>query len=134
MARFTRTFSSLTSSGLPLIDVFVISGETIGNSLYEDDIKKMSQEVKAGQSISSVLKKSPYMPKMVGQLASVGEKSGNIDEVFNTLADFFDRDVENITSNLSTMLEPILMVVMGVGIGIIIVAVLQPIYSMVNAV
>ena len=134
MAQFTRTFSSLVASGLPLMDVFKVAGGTIGNVLYEKEIEKMAEEVKAGQPISSTLKKSKLMPKMVGQLAAVGEKSGNIDEVFDTLADFFDRDVDNITSNLSSLLEPVIMVVMGVGIGLVIVAIYQPIYGLVNAI
>lgn len=134
MAQFTRTFASLVASGLPLMDVFRVAGKTTGNILYEKEIALMAIEIKAGQSISETLKKSELMPKMVGQLASVGEKSGNIDEVFDTLADFFDRDVDNITSNLSTLLEPIIMVVMGVGIGLVIVAVFQPIYGLVNAI
>ena len=74
------------------------------------------------------------MPKMVGQLSSVGEKSGNVDEVFDTLANFYDRDIDSMTANLSTLLEPVLMVVMGVGIGLIIISVLQPIYGLVNAI
>jgi len=134
MAQFTRTFASLVASGLPLMDVFRVAGKTTGNILYEKEIALMATEIKAGQPISDTLKKSKLMPKMVGQLASVGEKSGNIDEVFDTLADFFDRDVDNITSNLSTLLEPIIMVVMGIGIGLVIVAVFQPIYGLVNAI
>lgn len=134
MAHFTRTFASLIAAGLPLMEVFKVAGGTTGNVLYEEEIRQMATEVKAGESISATLKKSKLMPKMVGQLASVGEKTGNIDEVFDTLADFFDRDVDNITSNLSTLLEPILMVVMGAGIGLVIVAVLQPIYGLVNAI
>jgi len=134
MAQFTRTFSSLVASGLPLMDVFRVSGNTIGNVLYEKEIEVMAEQIKAGQPISTILKKSVFMPKMVGQLASVGEKSGKIDEVFDTLADFFDRDVDNITTNLSAMLEPIIMVVMGVGIGLVVVAIYQPIYGLVNAI
>ncbi|MCX6813642.1 MAG: type II secretion system F family protein [Candidatus Azambacteria bacterium] len=134
MARLTRTFSSLISSGLPLIDALKVAGQTIGNSIYESEINKIASEVKSGQPLSATFKKCAIMPKMVGQLAAVGEKSGNVDQVFNTLADFFDRDVDNITANLSVMLEPILMAVMGVGIGLVIIAVLQPIYGLVNAI
>lgn len=134
MARFTRTFASLISSGLPLVDALETAGQTIGNSLYEAEIDKIASDVKSGLTLSDTFKKSSLIPKMVGQLASVGEKSGNIDQVFNTLADFFDRDVESITANLSVMLEPILMVFMGTAIGIVIIAILQPIYGLVNAI
>jgi type IV pilus assembly protein PilC len=134
MARFTRTFASLISSGLPLVGALETAGQTIGNSVYELEINKIASDVKSGIALSDTFKKSVIIPKMVGQLASVGEKSGNVDQVFNTLADFFDRDVDNITTNLSTMLEPILMVVMGTAIGIVIISILQPIYGMVNAI
>ncbi|MFA4995950.1 MAG: type II secretion system F family protein [Patescibacteria group bacterium] len=134
VSRFTRTFASLTASGLPLVEVFEVSSKVVGNVIYQKEIAAMAEQIKSGHSISSTLKASMLMPKMIGQLSSVGEKSGNVDEVFDTLADFFDRDIDSATANLSTMLEPILMVVMGAGIGVIIVSVLQPIYGLVNAI
>lgn len=134
MARFSRTFASLTASGLPLLEVFKVSGNTIGNVVYQEEIEKIAQKVQSGQPVSITLKQSEIFPKMIGQLSTVGEKSGNLDEVFVTLANFFERDVDNITANLSAILEPLLMVVLGVGIGLIIVSVLQPIYGLVNAI
>lgn len=134
ISRFTRTFASLTASGLPLVEVFEVTSKVAGNVIYEKEIADMAEKIKSGHSISSTLKESEIIPKMVGQLSAVGEKSGNVDEVFDTLADFFDRDIDAMTSNLSTMLEPVLMVIMGVGIGLIIVSVLQPIYGLVNAI
>lgn len=134
MARFSRTFSALISSGLPLLDVFKVSGRTIGNSLYQNEIEKIASDVKAGQPVSTSLKKSALFPQMIGQLAAAGEKSGDLDEVFTTLANFYDRDVDSMTANMSTLLEPFLMVILGVGIGFVIIAVLQPIYGLVNVV
>lgn len=134
MARFTRTFSALTSSGLPLLEVFKSSGAVLGNVVYKKEIDLLSKKVENGESISSVFKKSKIFPSMIGQLAAVGEKSGKIDEVFENMADFYDKDVDNAASTLSTMLEPILMVVMGIGIGLVIISVLQPIYGLVNAI
>jgi len=134
MAKFTRTFASLSSSGLPLLDIFKSSRDVVTNVIYQDAINKMTKKVENGESISKVLKDSPLFPSMIGQLATVGEKSGNIDEVFDSMANFFDKEVDNITNNLSTLLEPIMMVVMGIGVGILIVSVLQPIYGLVNAI
>jgi len=133
MARFTRTFSSLASSGLPLVEVFRASGGVIGNSLYIREIDKMAKGVENGESVSHVFNSSRLFPKMVGQLALVGEKSGCIDEVFGSLAEFYEKDVEAITGNLSTMIQPILMVVIGVCVGFVIISVLQPIYGLINA-
>jgi type IV pilus assembly protein PilC len=134
VSRFARTFSSLVSSGLPIIDSINVSSRVIGNSVYESELAKISDEVRNGKQISDSLRSSHVFPLMLGQLASVGEKSGNLDEVFAKIADFFDRDIENITANLSQLLEPVLMVFMGIGIGLVIVSILQPIYGLVNAI
>lgn len=134
MARFTRTFSALIASGLPLLEVFKSSSRVIGNVLYEEEIVSMAKKVEAGTAVSIVFKKSSMFPSMIGQLSTIGEKSGNMDEVFDSMADFFEKDVDNITSNLSALLEPILMVIIGVCVGLVIVSVLQPIYGLVNAI
>lgn len=132
MAKFTRTFAGLTAAGLPLLDIFKTSKQVVGNVLYEEELDKMASKVEVGQAVSKVLKESNLFPSMIGQLASVGEKSGSMDKVFESMANFFDKEVENITNNLSTLLEPVLMVIMGVGIALIITSVLQPIYGLVN--
>lgn len=134
MAKFCRTFAGLSAAGLPLLDIFHTAKDVINNVIYQEEIEEMSKKVENGEPISKVLKESSLFPAMVGQLASVGEKSGSIDTVFDTLANFFDREVDNITANLSQMLEPVLMVVMGVGIGILIISVVQPIYGLVNVI
>jgi type IV pilus assembly protein PilC len=134
MAKFTRTFAGLTSAGLPLLDIFETSKKVMGNVLYEEEVEKMARKVEVGQSVSRVLKESKLFPAMIGHLASVGEKSGSMDQVFESMANFFDKEVENITNNLSTMLEPVLMIVMGAGIGLVIMSVLQPIYGLVNVI
>lgn len=134
MAKFCRTFAGLSAAGLPLLDIFRTAKDVINNVIYQEAIEAMSKKVENGEPISKVLKESPLFPAMVGQLASVGEKSGSIDAVFETLANFFDREVDNITANLSQMLEPVLMVIMGVGVGILIISVVQPIYGLVNVI
>lgn len=134
ISRFTRTFSSLVSSGMPVINAMEVSSSVIGNVVYEKEISKLKEDIRNGKSVSSTLKSSLLFPKMVGQLSTVGEKSGNLDEVFDKTADFYDRDIESITANLSSLLEPVLMVIMGIGIGIIIISILQPIYGLVNAI
>ncbi len=133
IARFTRTFSALAASGLPMMEIFSVSSKTIGNIIYEEAVDVVSEKVKNGSLISDALRESPLMPRMVCQLAKVGEKSGNIEKVFDQIADFFDRDIDDITGNLSTLLEPIIMVVMGAAIGFIVISVLSPIYSLINA-
>jgi len=134
ISRFTRTFSSLVSSGMPVIDAMEVASDVIGNEVYQKEITILKEEIKNGKSISVTLKSSHLFPKMVGQLSTVGEKSGNLDEVFDKTADFYDRDIDSITANLSSLLEPVLMVIMGIGIGLVIISILQPIYGLVNAI
>ena len=134
IANFCRTFASLAASGLPLLDVFHSAGKVMGNIIYEDEVNRLAEKVKNGISISKAFSDSKLFPRMIAQMSMVGERSGNIDEVFDNMADFYERDVEAITSNISSLLEPMLMVVMGIGIGLIIISVLQPIYGLVNAI
>ena len=134
MAKFSRTFAGLSASGLPLLDIFRTSKDVINNVIYQDAIEEMTKKVEVGEPVSKVIKDCHLFPAMVGQLASVGEKSGSMDLVFTTLANFYDREVDNMAANLSTLLEPILMAIMGVGVGILIVSVVQPIYGLVNVI
>lgn len=134
IANFSRTFSSLSASGLPILEIFKVVKDVIPNILYTEEISKMAKDVENGIQLSKVLRKSELFPSMVAQLAMVGEKSGRMDEVFDTLANFYEREVENIAKNLSTLIEPLMMLVLGAGVGLLVVAVLQPIYGLVGAV
>jgi len=134
VSRFCRTFAALFSAGLPLLDALKSSGEVMVNLIYVRDSYAVAEKVKSGTSLSLALKNSAVFPKMVGQMATVGEKSGNLDEVFSNLADFYDREIDNTTSNISTLLEPVLIVIMGIGIALVILSVLQPIYGLVDAI
>jgi type IV pilus assembly protein PilC len=134
MANFTRTFASLSSSGLPVMDIFKTVKTVIPNVLYQRDIEAIAKKVENGILISKALHESKLFPSMVGQLALVGEKSGRMSEVFDTLANYYEREVENTTKNLSALIEPIMMLFLGAGIGVLLIAVLQPIYGLVGAV
>lgn len=133
MANFARTFASLSASGIPILKIFEVVKSVIPNVLYHIEIERISKEVENGKALSAVLATSKLFPSMVHQLTMVGEKSGKMDEVYNTLADFYERDVNNITKNLSALIEPIMMVVLGAGVGFLLIAVLQPIYGLVGA-
>ncbi len=133
MANFARTFASLSASGIPILKIFKVVKDVIPNVLYHREIEKISKEVENGKALSAVLKESKLFPSMIHQLTMVGEKSGKMDEVYTTLADFYERDVTNITKNLSSLIEPVMMIVLGAGIGLLLIAVLQPIYGLVGA-
>lgn len=134
MARFTQGFASLAQAGVPVLEVFSTVRGVVGNVIYEEEIDKVAKDVANGVKISVALRKSKVFPGMVGQLVSVGEQSGDLAGIFKVLGDFFEKEVDGMAKNLSTLLEPVIMIVMGAAIGFILVSVLQPIYGLVNAV
>jgi type IV pilus assembly protein PilC len=134
MARFTQSFASLAQAGIPVLDVFKTLEGVIGSPVYEEEIRKISAQVENGIKVSVAIRKSKYFPGMVGQLVSVGEQSGDLAGVFNVLGDFFEKEVDDMARNLSTLLEPIIMIVMGVMVGFVLMAVLQPIYNLSSAI
>ena len=134
MARFTESFASLAQAGIPVLDIFNTLKGVMGNCIYEEEIAKIAADVENGIKVSTAIRKSKYFPAMVGQLVSVGEQSGDLAGIFNVLGEFFEKEVDTMARNLSTILEPVIMIVMGVVIGFVLVSVLQPIYGLVNAV
>ncbi|MCC2632087.1 MAG: type secretory pathway, component PulF [Patescibacteria group bacterium] len=134
MARFCQSFSSLAQSGIPVLEIFKTLEGVVGNSVYEAEIVKISKEVENGTKVSTAIRKSKYFPSMVGQLVSVGEQSGDLAGIFKVLGEFFEKEVDSTAKNLSVILEPIIMIVMGVGVGFVLISVLQPIFSLSNSV
>jgi len=132
MARFAQSFASLAQSGIPVLDAFQILRGVVGNVVYEKEIDSIAKDIENGVKVSVAIRKSKYFPAMIGQLASVGEQSGDLAGVFKVLGEFFEKEVDGMAKNLSTLLEPIIMIIMGVVIGFILVSVLQPIYGLVN--
>ena len=132
MARFCQSFASLAQAGVPVLEIFETLKGVVGNSLYEVEIAKISREVSNGVKVSTAIRKSRHFPPMIGQLVSVGEQSGDLAGIFVVLGDFFEKEVDGMAKNLSTILEPVIMIVMGVVIGFVLISVIQPIYGLVN--
>lgn len=133
MARFTQIFSSLSGAAVPVLKIFETTESIVGNIVIRQDLKNIALDVKNGVPVSFAFRKSKHFPRMVSQLVSVGEKSGEMQSVFELLANFYEKDVDNMAKNLSSALEPIIMIVMGLGVGFILISVLQPIYGLVGA-
>jgi len=131
-ARFTQTFSSLSGAGVPVLKIFETTQNITGNVVISNEIKSIANDVKNGVPVSFAFRKSKHFPRMVAQLASVGEKSGEMQDVFELLANFYEKDVDNMAKNLSAAIEPLIMIVMGLGVGFILISVLQPIYGLVG--
>jgi len=130
MVRFARTLGTLISSGLSILDSLAIVSDVVGNVRYKDAINKISNQVENGISLSVPLEHSNLFPSMVSNMVEVGEKTGNVDKVLFKLSEFFDKEVNNAVVTLSTLLEPILLVIMGVGVGVFVGTILLPIYKL----
>jgi len=134
MARFCRTLNTLISAGMPILEVFDTLSEVVGNSIYEKEIKKARDKIETGLPVSTALRESKYFPPVVNDLIGVGEQSGNLAFVLKNLTRFFERDVDYMSKNLATMLEPVLLVIMAVGVAFIVASVIMPIYGLVQVI
>ena len=133
-ARYARTMQMLLSTGVALLDSMQMAGEAVNNVKYESEVKKAQEKVQAGRPLSEALKDRDYMLPLVPQMASIGEESGKIDEMLGKAAQVYENELDEQIAAISTMIEPVLMVVMALLIGGIVIAVLLPIYSIVNSV
>lgn len=134
MARLCHTMGTLLGAGLPMIESIKTAGRTLDSPTYHLALNGVALKVESGQTLSASLLADKQFPAMIGHMVSIGEKSGNISELFGTVAGFFDQEVEGLTRNLSALLEPFLMLIMGLGVGLVVASVIVPIYNLVNAV
>ncbi|MBX3022109.1 MAG: type II secretion system F family protein [Bdellovibrionales bacterium] len=134
IARFSRTLSTLLASGVRIIDALEISSATTGNWMIEKALIETKEAVSRGKTLAEPLTKIKYFPNMVTQMISIGEQTGNIDQMLSKVADFYEDEVENATDALTSLMEPILMVVLGGIIAIIVVAMYLPIFNLANTI
>jgi len=132
MARFSRTMAMLVQASLPILQSLKIVQKTISNVHYNDAFNRINKAVESGKPLSEAIDKERLFPPMVSQLTNLGEQSGNLESVLLEVANFYDKEVDSTTRNLSALLEPLLMIVMGIGVGFVVAAVLGPIYGMVQ--
>lgn len=129
VTRFAENFSSLLDSGIPVVKSLQIVSEVIGNHVYRRLILKAAETVKSGGNISTVFLASSEMPPIVAQMMRIGEETGTISKVLQSVAKFYNQEVNSMTRNLTTLIEPVLIVILGIGVGILVVGVLLPIYN-----
>lgn len=130
LVRFSSSLSTLLKGGVSLIKSLEISTEIINNYYYSDAIDKSIEEINEGGSVSSSLIDSPYFPKMVPQIMMVGEKTGRMEESLDEIAKFYEKELNGKLNNLNSLLEPLIMVIMGIGVGIMVAAIILPMYNM----
>lgn len=133
-SRFARTMQMLLSTGVALLDSMKMAGEAANNVVFNEQILLATEKVQAGKPLSDSLKDKDYMMPLVPQMASIGEESGKIDEMLGKAAQVYEDELDEQINAISTMIEPILMVVMALLIGFIVLAVLLPIYSLVGSI
>jgi type IV pilus assembly protein PilC len=130
-ARFSRILSSLLNSGTSLVESLKITSDTLGNYYFKKAVKQASKDVQKGVNLSEILQKSKdIFPYLVVQMIEVGEETGKTPEVLKNLAEFYEEEVDQVTKNMSSIIEPVLMVTIGSAVGLFAMAIIQPIYSL----
>jgi type IV pilus assembly protein PilC len=130
MARFCRTGSTLVASGVPLIQMLEITGDSINNVYIEESLRRATAMVKGGKSLADSLDGDPHFLELVPNMLHIGEQSGSIEDMLAKTADYFEKEVDNQVKTISTIIEPVLMIILGVVALIIVAAVLLPIYNL----
>jgi type IV pilus assembly protein PilC len=130
IARLSRTLSTLLSSGVPIIDALEITARSSGNWVVEDAILKARSSIKGGENIADPLTKTAVFPPMVTQMIAIGEASGGLDEMLSKVADFYDAEVDQAVENLTSALEPVIMIVLGGIVGFIVISMYLPIFQL----
>ncbi len=130
VARFARTFASLMASGVSVLDALQVTGGAVGNKVIEADLVAAAKNVKNGRPLSESIAKSKYFPPIVSQMLAIGEETGEIDTILVKVADFYDEEVDAVIDGLSSLIEPIMIVVLGGMVGMIAASVMGPIASL----
>jgi type IV pilus assembly protein PilC len=130
LARFTRTFASLVRSGVPILEVMGIVSNTVGNVVMEKAIRVAAGDIERGEGISNALSKHPVFPNMIIRMMMAGEQTGKIDTMLERISDFLDEEIETILSGLTALIEPLLIVFLGVVVGGIVICMFLPIFKM----
>ena len=134
VAKFTRTLGTLLSSGVPLLDGLIICAKTSGNKVIEESLMNARVSISGGKTIAEPLTQSQVFPKMVTHMIAVGESTGALDAMLGKIADFYEDEVDQAVASLTSLLEPMMMVFLGVVIGFIVIAMYLPIFKMASAI
>ena len=130
LSRFARTLATLSDSGVPILDSIEMTGKMSENKFIEKATMEAKSSLKEGETLSAPLRKYTVFPPMVTSMISVGEKTGALDEMLNKIADFYDREVEVMVNSLASLIEPLLIIFLGATVGIVVVAMYLPYFTM----
>jgi type IV pilus assembly protein PilC len=134
LARWSRTFAALYSAGVPIMQAIEVTGQTAGNAMVEKAMGDVIESVKSGGSIADPLKDAPIFPPMVAQMIAVGEETGNLDAMLSKVADFYEDEVAAAVKALTSILEPVMIILVGGIVGFIVVAMYMPMFKVYDAI
>ena len=130
LARFSENLGTLIKGGIPIIQSLTITADVVGNLYYKDVILRAREEVRRGSTINSVFTADKYIPPMVSQMIQIGEQTGKIDVLLSKVASFYQKDVDNIMENITSLIQPILILILGGAAAVLVAAILLPIYNL----
>lgn len=134
IARFSENISTLTASGLPILQSLKVAADAVGNLVYERIINEARESVRGGNTIANAFQNHKEVPIMVTNMIRVGEKTGRLDMVLKKMARFYKEEVDTIVANLTTLIEPLMIIVLGIGAAILVISILLPIYNSVGSI
>jgi type IV pilus assembly protein PilC len=134
LARWSRTFAALYSAGVPIMQAIEVTGQTAGNAVVEKSMADVIESVKSGGSIADPLKDAPIFPPMVAQMIAVGEETGNLDAMLSKVADFYEDEVAAAVKALTSILEPVMIILVGGIVGFIVIAMYMPMFKVYDAI
>jgi general secretion pathway protein F len=134
ISRFTRTLGTLIGSGIPLLEALEIGEAVVGNSVYVQALRNVRENVREGTSLATPLRESGVFPPLVTRMIAVGEQTGEMEEMLVKIADMYDMQVETYVSTLTSLLEPVMILIIGVIIGFIVFAILLPIFDLTSTI
>lgn len=133
LTRFTDNLGTLITSGIPILRALQITAEIVGNRVYEDAIVKATNSVRAGNTIANAFEGTKYIPPLVTQMIHIGEEAGQLDSILRNIAKFYQRDVDSMLDNVVALIEPALIIFLGVAIGGLVASILVPLYNLSSA-
>src|SRR3989339_70744 len=134
IVRFTRSFATLIKGGVPIASALAITAEVVDNRAYEKLILETVDEVEGGNSVATLFSNSDIMPKMLSQMMVIGEKTGRLDDVLERLSNFYSREIDNLVGSLTSLIEPLILIVMGVGVGGMVAAIMLPMFKVAQSI
>jgi len=134
MARFSRTLATLVSAGVDIVKALEITGSTAGNTVLEEALVNVRQRLNEGARIAQTMTENSVFPPMVSQMVKIGEETGELDKMLSKIADFYEDEVDTAVAALTSIIEPIMMIGVGIMVGIIVIAMYMPMFKMLKLV